>query len=329
VDSVILDADGVFLCERPYWNTALATVLRRAGLEQAVRDRWEELADVAFEEFGLQRVTKTRGCNSNWDLAVVLDRALAADGLRGRIAELLSSSRHREAVARLLDAVDGLTATATAGSSGDPLEVFGIERTDAAYRSVVTEFQEIYAERIELSWRFERERLCEPLPALSVAFEALTAAGHELRVCTGRHRREIEGPIARLGLDRFLHADRITCADDVERAERLTGRRALGKPHGFPPLCAALGFEAAVAALDGKPLSPASGSPCIYVGDAPADYLAASRARAIGLDIRYAHVRSPASPDALERRLAADRLVLGVVDRLTQLPALLGRGGRA
>ena len=89
---LILDADGVFLSERPYWNAALGAALDASGLAERVGDRWDLLADVAFGPVGLQRVTKAVGCNSNWDLAAVLVRALEDEHWRGSIDELLAAN---------------------------------------------------------------------------------------------------------------------------------------------------------------------------------------------------------------------------------------------
>ena len=62
---LILDADGVFLSERPYWNAALGAALQANGLAELAEGRWDRLADFAFGPVGLQRVTKRAGCNSN------------------------------------------------------------------------------------------------------------------------------------------------------------------------------------------------------------------------------------------------------------------------
>ena len=46
VRPLILDADGVFLSERPYWNAALGAALRANGLGAQVAGRWDLLADI-------------------------------------------------------------------------------------------------------------------------------------------------------------------------------------------------------------------------------------------------------------------------------------------
>ena len=38
---LVLDADGVFLSERPYWNAALGAALDLAGLSPAVNGGWD------------------------------------------------------------------------------------------------------------------------------------------------------------------------------------------------------------------------------------------------------------------------------------------------
>ena len=88
---VILDADGVFLNERPYWDSALAAALAVGCVSPPTDDDWREFTTVAFERLGLQRVTKRRGCNSNFDLAAVLALALCDSETRINIEALLSA----------------------------------------------------------------------------------------------------------------------------------------------------------------------------------------------------------------------------------------------
>jgi len=73
---LILDADGVFLSERPYWDSALRTAWKQLGFVELSSDHFEKLTAIAFDTVGLQWVAKKRGCNSNWDLTAVLERSL-------------------------------------------------------------------------------------------------------------------------------------------------------------------------------------------------------------------------------------------------------------
>jgi phosphoglycolate phosphatase-like HAD superfamily hydrolase len=321
VNSLILDADGVFLSERPYWNTALATALWRSGLSDRVGERWNTLADMAFGAAALQLVTKRRGCNSNWDLAAVLSRALRPRPVIEDVARSLESEDDRGAVNAMLVSAEGLSASGTDDST-DPLLTFGIDRRGQEYDAVVADFQCIFHGNVDLGWRFDREVLREALDATCNAFGACIDSGYELRVCTGRHREEIELPIRRLGLDRFLGSEQLTCADDVDLAERSTGQHPLGKPHWFSPACSVLGYERAVAVLEGAEM-PDRPDARVYVGDAAADYRAVLATNRLGLPMRYVHVRSGASWKELERTIALDPICLAVVDHLGEVAPLL------
>jgi phosphoglycolate phosphatase-like HAD superfamily hydrolase len=292
---LILDADGVFLSERPYWNTAIATALWRSDLTDKV--------------------------NGNWDLAAVLSHALRDALVAERVARRLESGQMDLAVMALEEAVEDLAAVDGA-ESPDPLGVFGIDRGDEEFESVVTDFQRVFEGELDLGWSFPREVLSENRAAIAAAFRTAIDLGYELRVCTGRHRKEIEMPIQRLGLDPYLASERLTCADEVDRAEGLTGQLPLGKPHWFAPVCSVLGFDQAVVVLGGSTI-PAVAGRRVYVGDAAADFRAVQAANELGLEMRYIHVRSGASWEELEEFISDSPLCLGLVDRLGELPPLL------
>jgi phosphoglycolate phosphatase-like HAD superfamily hydrolase len=315
---LILDADGVFMSERPYWNAALATALEVSELAPLARGRWDALADYAFGPLGVQRVTKGRGCNSNWDLATVLVRALQDHDWRAVVREMLEADREYDAMQALghaADAVRRRALAADAGNGDDPLARFGIDRKGELFRDVVGRFQQIMNGEVAIEWDFERWQLKEPVELTLRALDALASLGFSLRVCTGRHRAEIEEPVRRLGLGSFFPPDSITSGDEVDRAEARTGRRHLGKPHWFSPACAALGFEPALAALgDGTPIGNAPGS--VYVGDAWADYAAVLACRDRGLELAYVHSRSGVTTREQEQEIARSPAVLAVVDRL-------------
>lgn len=319
---LVLDADGVFLDERPYWDAALATALLESGLGVGDPGRWDALADEAFARGGLQRVTKRRGCNSNHDLAVVLAAAVDSPATRGEVAAALGDGRHADVVRSLARAADALAAPSPAAPGADPLAAFGIARDGARFARVAGRFQRVVEGREpSLGRRFPREALREDRAATLAALRAVSEAGFALRVCTGRPRDEIDGPLARLGLAGFLPPSTVTSADEVARAEALEGERGLGKPHAFPLLCALVGLGGALGAIRGGVLrrSPRA----VYVGDSPADAMSCERAAALGADVRYVHVRSPASEEDAIRAIAARPVTIGVVDRLAELPGLL------
>lgn len=316
---VILDADGVFLAERPYWNAALGTALDAAGLATSVGDRWDPLADVAFDVVGVQRVTKSVGCNSNWDLAAVLFRALEDQAWGKAVAEFVTApGREREAMTALRAAAVRLRTTG--GNSGDPLQRFGIERDSSFYRGVVDHFQRVLHGTAVPEWAFERWQLKETPVETAAALGAIQDAGFELRVCTGRHRTEIERPIRELGIEPYLPFSGITAADEVDRAEAESGRAALGKPHWFAPACAAVGYVEAIRALS---TDGALAGSAVYLGDAMADFEAVLGCRRRGLDLSYVHVRSGVTTGEQERDIAEDEATLGVVSSLAEAAAMV------
>jgi len=322
---LILDADGVFMSERPYWNAALATALESAGLAPLARGRWDALADYAFGPLGVQRVTKAHGCNSNWDLAAVLVRALEDAAWREVVGEMLEADREYDAMKILGHAGDRVRRQAGESGNGadvDPLERFGIDRGGEFFGKVVESFQRVMLSESAIDWEFERWQLKEPSELVLRGFDAFTSLGLSLRICTGRDRAEIEEPVRRLGLEAYFPPESIVSGDEVVRAERESGLPHLGKPHWFAPACAAVGFEAAAGALsNGRPIGRSEGA--VYVGDAWADYAAVEACRERGLGLGYIHMRSGVTTREQERTIARSFATLGVVDRLGEVVAVL------
>ena len=309
----------MFLGERPYWNAALGTALQANGIAESVCGRWDRLADLAFGPVGLQRVTKGAGCNSNWDLAAVLVRALEDEAWRGVVNEMLAAEdREIEAMQTLRVAAARLLQSEV--DVRDPLNRFGIDRHSAFFDGVVDRFQAVLESDASLSWSFERWQLKEPWKQTTRTLGELQDAGYTLRVCTGRHRPEIEAPIRALRLEPYLLPTEITSADETDRAESLTGRGSLGKPHWFAPACATVGFEQALGALDRR--NRLSGE-AVYAGDAWADFIAVEACRDLGLQMDYVHVRSGVTTRDQERIIAGSATTLAVVDRLADLVPLL------
>lgn len=315
---LVLDADGVFLSERPYWCTALATVLERSDLVELARPNFTELAIAAFDGgVGLERVAKERGLNSNWDLAAVLDRALEDRSLRVAVEARLQAQELDDAAEELARAARALQVETT---SRDPLASFGVDRQDDSYGCVVATFQRVLGD--EATWPFPRQALREPESKTRAVFDALRKAGYRLGICTGRPRDEIERPLATFGLRDCFVEGGMTNADDVAEAERRTGESALGKPHPFSLILAVAGADAARAALRGLPV--ASQATGLFVGDSWSDYLTACAAREVGLRVRYLHVRSGVTTAAQEATIDANPIALGVADDLQAAAQVLG-----
>jgi phosphoglycolate phosphatase-like HAD superfamily hydrolase len=328
---LILDADGVFLDERPYWDAALATAFAISGLRSRIGGQWDRFTDVAFGRLGMQRLTKNRGCNSNWDLAVVLTKALQVSSVQQRVAADLAGNRDEHALQTLSRAADSLwnedhaNRTAANGHQRrcDPLSGFGVDRRSPEFTHVRAMFQQMLRGGSQLKHSPAGARLLESLETTQRTFAECRACGFELWVCTGRDRREIVAPLVEFGLEADLPADRIVSGDEVAVAEQRTGIGFLGKPHWFPPACAALGVDVAVALLKEMPLASLSDH-CVYVGDALADFQSVLGCRRIGLQMTYVHVRSGVTTEADEQLIASTEGTRAVIDRLSELPAFLG-----
>lgn len=318
---LILDADGVFLDERPYWYVALAAALRSSEIEPLVDGQWPELCEAAFESAALQRVAKSRGCNSNWDLAAILIAALADVETRSRTARFLRAARVQDAVRTLRESAHSLWRTPPTRAD-DPLAGFGIDRAGERFAAAVDCYQRIMTRECDITWHFERSRLRASLEDTRGALDVCRKLGYELWVCTGRVGPEIVGPIESLGLADDLAAERVISHDQVERAESLTGMSSLAKPHWFAPLCAAVGFDAAVAVLRGE-RPPNTAGVMAYVGDGLADFRAVAACNSVGFDMHYIHMRSGITSAAEESAVATHPATRAVIDSLAELPAVL------
>lgn len=299
---LVLDADGVFLDERPYWDAAIAAALATLGIELAADDR-DVVTAIACDRVGLPKVAKERGCNSNWDLAAVLVRALAT-------AEVGASLRAGRIEAALVAWATAARALRGAATAVDPLARFGLAR-DAAYESIVARCeQELQRVVARSGW----PTLGRPA-ALRANLAALRAAGWQLGVCTGRGAADLDSALQQHGLvDAFAGGPRCD-ADTVDAAQHRFGPHCTGKPGPFPLLAAVLGLPAGAAALR-QPGSCGWPTGVVYVGDSLADFVMAKAVRALGLPLRYAHVASPATDAGTLAALANEAAVFGLFPSL-------------
>lgn len=320
---IVLDADGVFLRERPYWRTALATALSLLGADEIDHPMFRSLDAELFDARSLQRIGKDAGFNSNWDLCGAMICCL--DGFARR-DELIAALRRND-VSRaadgwcdaLQDYVDRLTAKRDEAGS-----LVAALRNEPAFKPVIPRFQQIFhGQDPRFDIRPQHETLGDPV-SVQRAFSRLRETGATLSVCTGRNRREIIDPLARFGLlDDDLERNIISC-DEVERAETATAAPALLKPHWFPLAAAVAGVEAAIDALrDGNRLPPPCGHPAVFVGDSLADFGSAENYQKRGGHVRFVLVNSGALSAETVRKLREDPLTLGAVDAFEQVPGLL------
>jgi phosphoglycolate phosphatase-like HAD superfamily hydrolase len=313
----------VFLNERPYWIAAIRTALTVGGVALTSEDDRQAVVEAAIDEIGLHRVTKRRGCNSNWDLAVVLTSALRSVPTSDCVSSLLVRNRWREAAQAWHMAADRLWKRdrddqPEDGPNVDPLEGFGLMRNGPEFERVRSAFQEeLFHGKAGVS--VQPIALRGDAYAVKGALSNLRRSGFALAVCTGRVRTELAAPMDEFELTPFFETDRLITADDVADAERALATAGLGKPHWFPLACAALGADRARQAVVSGSCGDVPWHRIVYVGDGLADFQAATRAERPGLPLEYVHVRSGVTDDAEERVIADAECTLGVVDGLADV----------
>jgi len=304
---LVLDADGVFLDEAPFWRAALLAALRRGAPPRSAADEGAFVA--AGLRQGLQRSTKQRGCNSNWDLAAVLVALLQQGAARAALA----AGQWSRACAELAAAMQALPRV----DAADPLARFGLDRAAPATGATVTACD---AALVEIIARDGWQCLGDTL-AMRATLDALQASGFRLGICTGRGRQELFPALQATGLLTAFADDAIIDVDRVAAAAATAPAECQPKPSPFPLLAAALGVDAAVALLRGE-RRPRPGR-VVYVGDGRADVETAIAARRAGLPVQYAQIVSPASDADTIAAARSQSWCLGVFPSLAEFAATL------
>ncbi len=322
---IIFDADGVFMDEMPYWRTALAAAVVRHELAPRDQAGWDALGDACLVRRRVQRITKGRGCNSNWDLAAVMIRALDAPSVHADVAVALADGDYLDAAKCLAAAMEALWNGPP--EDGHRLSGFGIDREGFAFAEAVKVFQVILRDEAAVGWRFPRQALAHSVADTQALFDHLRGLGAELGVCTSRHSEETLEPMRRFEILDRIAPQRIVTQTVVEQGQEATGAAPLGKPHWFPVACAVVGSETARAmVLDGRQKREAATGRWVYVGDAPADFEAVTAARERGLIVDYVHIDTDLTDAETTERIrtgAATRAVkpdlLATADVLAEL----------
>jgi phosphoglycolate phosphatase-like HAD superfamily hydrolase len=321
--TIVLDADGVFLRERPYWRTALATALSLLGADDIDEPTFRALDAELFDVRSLQRIGKDAGFNSNWDLCGAMVCCLDESARRDALIAALRHGDVSRAAADWFDALRGhVDRLATKRDEAGSL--VAVLRAEPAFGPVIPRFQQIFhGQDRRFDIRPQYETLGD-VARVRAAFGRLRETGATLGICTGRNRREILEPLARFGLlDEALERNIVSC-DDVERAEAATDAPALLKPHWFPLAAVVAGVPAAIAALrDGSRLPPQCGRAAVFVGDSLADFGTAANYQKRGGNVRFVLVDSGSLSAECVRTLGQDPLTLGVVDLFEQVADVL------
>jgi phosphoglycolate phosphatase-like HAD superfamily hydrolase len=321
--TIVLDADGVFLRERPYWRTALATALSLLGAHDVDEPKFRALDAELFDVRSLQRIGKDAGFNSNWDLCGALVCCLDESTRRDEWLPALHRNDISRAAAGWCDALqDYVDRLATKRDEAGSL--VAALRAEPAFKPVIPRFQQIFhGQDQRFDVRPQYETLGDPV-SVRRAFRRLRETGATLGICTGRNRREIREPLARFGLlDEALERNIVSC-DEVERAEAATAAPALLKPHWFPLAAVVAGVQAAIDALrDGTRLPPQCGRAAVFVGDSLADFGTAANYQKRGGHVRFVLVNSGSLSAESVRKLGEDPLTLSVVDSFEQVSDVL------
>lgn len=322
---VVLDADGVFFNERPYWRTALATALSLTGVDGISHETFRGLYAEFFDTRSAQRIVKAAGINSNWYLAEALVCSLESIGQREDVLHALSTQDLARAADQWVTAL-GRYIDRLADECGEDATVVDSLCRKPVFKSVVQRFQEIFhgqSRRFNVEPKYET--LGDPV-VIRTTFERLRASGAVLVVCTGRGRRETIEPLRQFGLSDGPGDLALVTHDDVAKAEAATGLTALAKPHWFPLAVAVCGFDGALAALrcDCR-LAGSAGHRTVFVGDGMADFRSAASCRGRGADIRFVLVQSGALAPGPVEEIRRAPLTIGVVPKFEDVPDLLAK----
>lgn len=325
---VVLDADGVFLCERPYWRTSLATALAVLGVDGLPRETFRALDRELFDVRSAQQHVKAIGINSNWYLSGALVGCAREESVRQGLSEALSRGDVAAAAdhwsAALAEYAESLVHRCD--GSGSPVDWLDQQPW---FGPIVPRFQEIFHERDRRFDITPRHQVLGDVQAKRETFSRLRRNGVRVCICTGRGLKEVLEAIRQFELMDESHIDTLVTHDEVDAAERETGQVALSKPHWFPLAAAVVGFAPALDALkNGGSLRAPDGERAVFAGDGMADFRSTANARSRGLDVAFVLVTSAAlSKDRVDEiRTAA--FTIGVVPRFEALPDVLAEAIR-
>jgi phosphoglycolate phosphatase-like HAD superfamily hydrolase len=320
---VILDADGVFMCERPYWRAALATALAVLGVDGLPRETFRALDRELFDARSAQQRVKAVGINSNWYLSGALVGCAREGALWQEIEVALSRGDVTAVADRWASALADYAVLLVQQCDGSGSPVDWLDK-QPWFEPVIPRFQEIFHDRDRRFDIAPRHQVLGEREAKRATFARLRQAGARVCICTGRGQDEILEPIRQFELIDEGEIDQLVTHDEVVAAEQATERPALSKPHWFPLAAAVVGFESALEALrSGSRLRAEAGERAVFVGDGMADFRSTVNARSRGLDVGFVLVTSAAlSKDRVTEIRGAD-FTIGVIPRFEVLPEIL------
>lgn len=323
---VVLDADGVFLRERPYWRTALATALVLADGAQPSNEVFRGLDIELFDRRGVQRILKAAGVNSNWHLAGALLGAVRSEDGGRELSSALQEGAWDELPGCWLEATRAYVGTVLQQCDARSSPTECIER-EPWFQETVSVFQQVFhghRSPFDIEPRYET---LGDASRIRATFQQLRQRGVALSICTGRPRPEFDEAMRCFDLYDCGFLSSVT-HDEVQWAEQATSASGLSKPHWFPLAAAVIGLRPAMTALStGRTPRQAGGRRAIFVGDGMSDFRATRNCRDKGLDVVFLLAESEAlSPESIEEvRRAA--FTIGSIEHFDQLPTVLEEMG--
>lgn len=292
-DTIIFDMDGVITHERQYWNAAAMTVWEYLYSETYYGEKklsakqmmveFDEINSCVFSDDKLITLMKSKGVNSNWDLAyitfvlaVLCDRDFDAVMRR---AENLSEN--------ILDDYPNLGREISEKLGKD------CARNGSLWLEMQSCFQEwflgdemfekIYNVKPRLSGKkgfcYSETPLIDG-EKLRKIFSKLFSAGVKIGIATGRPESEMRTPLEKFGLMPYIDKNSIISYNYVTEAEKNLNTNVT-KPHPYMFLKALLGKDYPDKEIISGNYPETKLKNTLAVGDAAADFLAS---HAAGMD---------------------------------------------
>lgn len=160
-----------------------------------------------------------------------------------------------------------------------------------------------------------------PVEVIKGTLEELSRRGWTLGVATGRPTNELTPPLEQMGLLKYFDSDSVVTFDVVEEAQHTLVSEditlSLGKPHPFSLLKAYWGDKMPRHSFFEPPFPEPPNGSCFFVGDAPADLLAARAANVSFVAVLTGH------EGAAARDYFQDQSVDNILPDVSHLPSCL------
>lgn len=160
-----------------------------------------------------------------------------------------------------------------------------------------------------------------PVDQVQKTLEKLQSVGWTLGVATGRPRNELLPPLKQMDILKYFDRDSIVPFDLVEEAQQEATAKgetlSLGKPHPFSLLRSYWGSSYPSHSLVYPPFASPPAGKCYFVGDAPADLLAAQAANVSFIAVLTGHEGAAGKKNFVGKGAAA------ILPDITRIPSAL------